>query len=237
MSKPNVFLRPLALGKALRGSLGIAHYVFAFVFLVRLIDLFRLAASPVLFPSGSDMQFYDDWAKQILHGHWTDYRAFYGLPAYPFLVALVYRVFGYSPFVPGFFQACLDAGTAALIYKITFQLLTGAPRVSGKAANTAAVLVAAAWCFYVPAQAYSAHGGITLWLGNTPEATGYPRFPGLRAGQGQMLRDSIEQAEAAAGRPLKRSEVSRYWSVKARNYIAQHPAAWLKLLGRKVGNF
>ena len=341
MSTPNVFLRPLALGKAFRGSLGIAHYIFAFVFLVRLIALFRLGASPALFPSGSDMQFYDDWAKQILHGHWTDYRAFYGLPLYPFLVALLYSVFGYSPFVPGFFQACLDAGTAALIYRITFRLLTRDPHVSAKPANAAGILAAAGWCFYVPAEAYSAilmptagavfvfwflvweivrteaepsrlrcfaygvvigvaamgvaaiifliplaaiailvrskqsvasqaaalallfggfftgaapcwihncflardpvllsaHGGINLWLGNNPEATGYPRFPGLRAGQGQMLRDSIDQAEAAAGRRLKRSEVSHYWSAKARNYIAHNFADWLKLLGRKFGNF
>jgi len=342
MSTPNLFLRPLALGKALRGSLGIAHYIFAFVFLVRLVALFRLSASPVLLPSGSDMQFYDDWAKQILHGHWTDYRAFYGLPLYPFLVALLYGVFGYSPFVPGFFQACLDAGTAALIYKITFRLLTReAPNGSVKSANTWGILAAAGWCFYVPAEAYSvilmptagavfvfwflvweivrreaapsrlrtfvygvaiglaamgvaaivfliplvaiaifvrskqslashaaalallfagffagtapcwihncfvardpvllsAHSGINFWLGNNPDATGYPRFPGLRTGQGQMLRDSIEQAEAAAGRPLKRSEVSHYWSAKARNYIAQNFADWLKLLIRKFGNF
>ena len=75
----------------------------------------------------------------------------------------------------------------------------------------------------------SAHGGINFWLGNNPEATGYPRFPGLHAGQGQMLRDSIDQAEAAAGRSLKRSEVSRYWSAKARDYIAANLAPWLGL--------
>jgi hypothetical protein len=83
----------------------------------------------------------------------------------------------------------------------------------------------------------SAHGGINLWLGNNPEATGYPRFPGLHAGQGQMLRDSIDQAEAAAGRPLKRSEVSRYWSSKAREFISTNPGSWLKLLARKFENF
>jgi tetratricopeptide (TPR) repeat protein len=83
----------------------------------------------------------------------------------------------------------------------------------------------------------SAHGGINLWLGNNPEATGYPHFPGLRAGQAQMLSDSIDQAEAAEGRSLKRWEVSRYWSTKARQYIIAHPRAWLHLLARKAGNF
>jgi Tfp pilus assembly protein PilF len=83
----------------------------------------------------------------------------------------------------------------------------------------------------------SAHGGINFWLGNNPEATGYPHFPGLHAGQASMLRDSIDQAEAAAGRTLKRSEVSQFWASKARTYIANNTRAWLKLMVRKIGNF
>ena len=323
-------------------SLGAAHYIFAAVFLVRLVVLIRLASSPLLLPTGSDMHFYDEWAKQILHGHWTDHQAFYGQPLYPFLIALLYRLFGYGPFVPGFFQTCLDAGTAVLIYKITVRAMADGSNKPGKAANIAGIAAAAAWCFFLPAQAYSAilmptagavfvfwflvwqivrtgnapsrwrcfvcgvligftamgvatilfliplfvgavfirrtqlrlgakgvavvllfagvfvgtspcwihnyfvardpvflsaHSGINLWLGNNPEATGYPRFPDLHAGQGEMLRDSIDQAETAAGRPLKRSEVSRYWSSKARDYISANPGAWLKLLARKIGNF
>jgi tetratricopeptide (TPR) repeat protein len=296
----------------------------------------------LLLPTGSDMHFYDEWAKQILHGHWTDHQAFYGLPLYPFIIALLYQVFGYGPFVPGFFQTCLDAGTAVLIYKITVRAMADGSGKPDKAANLAGIAAAAAWCFFLPAQAYSAilmptagavfvlwfliwqivrtenalsrwrcficgvligvaamgvatilfliplflvalfvrpnhanlaakgtaaallllgvfvgtspcwlhnsfvardpvflsaHGGINLWLGNNPAATGYPRFPDLHAGQGEMLRDSIDQAETAAGRPLKHSEVSRYWSAKARDYIAANPGAWLKLLARKIGNF
>ncbi|HZE58065.1 MAG TPA: tetratricopeptide repeat protein [Chthoniobacterales bacterium] len=286
------------------------------------------------------MQFYDDWAKQILLGHLTDHQAFYGLPLYPVLLSVLYRIFGYSPFIPGLFQACFDAGTAALIYKITGCLLNRGRDGMRKPATVTGIVAAAGWCFFVPAQAYSAvlmptaaatfvfwllvwqiirteaapsplrcsayglllgfaatgvaailfllplfiaaiiirqarmaariqavalllvgvivgtapcwihnclvardpvflsaHGGINFWLGNNPEATGYPRFPGLHAGQGQMLRDSIDQAEGAAGRSLKRSEVSRYWSAKARDYIAANPGPWLKLLARKAANF
>ena len=326
--------------KLLRGSPTISSYLFGAVFLVRLITLQRLASSPLLFSTGSDMQFYDDWARQILLGQWTDHQAFYGLPLYPFLVALLYRIFGSSPFIPGLFQAGLDAGTAVLIYKITVRLITARDNVSSKTAAITGMLAAGGWCFFVPAEAYSAilmptagavfvfwllvwlivrtetapspircvayglligftamgvatilflvplfvaaivlrrtsisqgsratallmagiligtapcwihnrfvardpvflsaHRGINLWLGNNPEATGYPRFPGLHAGQGQMLHDSIEQAETAAGRPLKRSEVSAYWSGKAREFIVANPGAWLKLLARKVGNF
>jgi Tfp pilus assembly protein PilF len=84
----------------------------------------------------------------------------------------------------------------------------------------------------------SAHSGINFWIGNNPEANGYPRFPpGLRAGQAAMLQDSITQAEAAAGRPLKRAEVSAYWSSKTKSYIKEHFGNWLKLLAQKIRNF
>jgi tetratricopeptide (TPR) repeat protein len=319
-------------------SLGAAHYVFAAVFLFRLVVLIRLASSPLFLAGGSDMHFYDNWAKQILHGHWTDHQAFYGLPLYPFVVALLYRLFGYSPFVPGFVQALCDAGTAVIIYKTAHRMADTFPKRAGHVPQVVGMLAATGWCVFVPAEAYSvvlmptsagvfvfwllvwqvvqtdaalsprrclfvglltgvaamavasvlflvplpvlaifvrrhsarsqalalmvcgiilgtapcwlhnfvvardrvflsAHGGINLWLGNNPEATGYPAFPGLHAGQSDLLRDSIEIAEAAAGRSLKRSEVSQYWSTKARNYIATELGAWVRLLARKVANF
>jgi Flp pilus assembly protein TadD len=84
----------------------------------------------------------------------------------------------------------------------------------------------------------SAHSGINFWIGNNPVANGYPRFPpGLRAGQSAMLQDSIDAAESAAGHPLKRGEVSRYWSAKARDYIARSPVTWLRLLALKLRAF
>jgi Flp pilus assembly protein TadD len=52
-----------------------------------------------------------------------------------------------------------------------------------------------------------------------------------------MLQDSIDVAESAAGHPLKRGEVSEYWSAKARDYVVHHPLAWLRLLGLKLRNF
>ena len=322
-------------------SLHAGHYLFAAVFLVRLVVLIRLAASPFFFPSGSDMQFYDDWAKRILHGQWTDHQAFYGLPLYPFLLAALYQMFGYSPFVPGLIQAGLEAGTSLLIYKIILRVLAPPGGRGDQRITVMALTAGAAWALFVPAQAYStvlmptaiavfifwllvwellrteappsafrcfgsgliiglaatgvatmlfliplffaaifirhtrrpgpqimaaalliagviggtapcwlhnrfaahdpvflsAHGGINLWLGNNPEATGYPRFPGLHAGQTQLLRDSVEQAEAAAGHSLKRSEVSNYWSHKAREYVQTNFTAWLRLVARKIANF
>ena len=84
----------------------------------------------------------------------------------------------------------------------------------------------------------SAHSGVNFWIGNNPLATGYPRFPpGLHAGQEVMLKDSINVAEKAAGYPLKRSQVSAYWSAKAKDYIRHHFYEWLRLVSTKAKNF
>jgi tetratricopeptide (TPR) repeat protein len=341
MSTQAALFRPLRLGKLLRGSLSLGHYIFAFVLVVRLIALARLSSSSLLLPSDGDMHFYDDWARRIVRGEWTDHLAFYGLPGYAYLLAFLYKIFGYSPFVPGLVQSCLDAGTAVLIYKISACVFGDAGAEKTRRPHIVGALAALGWAFFVPAEAYSiilmpaawlvfvfwllvwetirtenataplrglvygvaigltatavatilflvsllviawilrrgaaapkriatvaallcglglgtapcwvhnalvandpvflsAHSGINLWLGNNPDATGYPHFPGLHAGQTSMLRDSVRIAESAAGRSLKRSEVSAYWSEKARAYIAGNFGTWLKLMGRKIANF
>ena len=83
----------------------------------------------------------------------------------------------------------------------------------------------------------SAHSGINFWIGNNPEATGYPTFGVIRAGQAEALEDSVTLAEAEAGRPLKRGEVSTYWSARARRHISNNFGDWLRLLGTKIWNF
>ena len=327
-------------------------YVFAAVVLLRVIVLARMTNSPFLLPAHGDMHFYNDWALRILRGEWTDRLAFYGLPLYPYLLAGIYKIFGYSPFMPGLLQAGLDGGTAVIICQLAIRIFepeqpTNTSALGGAGlryrAETIGVMAGLGWGLFMPAQAYSvilmpsawlvfvfwllvwqivarrrapgliwmlligvvvgvtamgiatilfliplllaavffkwelpdksarvmaacailagtimgtlpafahnyfvardpvfisAHSGINFWIGNNPWANGYPRFPpGLHAGQEAMLQDSITGAESAAGHPLKRSEVSAYWSAKARNYIAQNFGPWLRLLGLKVVNF
>jgi hypothetical protein len=329
-----------------RFSLRLGHLIVLGVFALRLWTLLGLTHSALLLPTRGDMHFYNDWARDILHGQFTQPLAFYGLPGYAYLLALLYKVFGENPFVPGLLQAGIDAGVAGLIYQICLQIFVSAKSTS-LAANLNPRLIglvaAIGWALFVPAQAYSvvlmpttwfvfvfwfvvwrvvrsstapgrlecfllalligitatgiatilaivplicaalfleresrqwrtlvtragllltglalgtspcwihnyliakdpvflsAHSGINVWIGNNPEATGYPRFPpGLRTGQAAMLQDSITQAEATAGRSLKHAEVSAYWSGKAKTYIASNLGDWLTLVGRKLRNF
>ena len=326
-----------------RFYLGPGYLIFLLAFALRLWALLRLTHSSLLIPSRGDMHFYNDWARQILHGQFSQPLAFYGLPGYPYLLAGLYKIFGENPFVPGLLQASLDAGTAVIIFCLCVKILRTIPSMSETKARGVAALSAIAWVLFVPAQAYSivlmptawfvfvfwfvvwrfvrtedgptlrecfllslligftatavatvlavvplmfaglvwkkgkrpartlmrcigvlviglligtspcwihnyfvardpvalsAHSGINFWIGNNPQANGYPRFPpGLRAGQAAMLQDSIDQAEVAAGRPLKHAEVSRYWADKARIFIATQFGNWLKLIGVKLRNF
>jgi tetratricopeptide (TPR) repeat protein len=290
------------------------------------------------------MQFYNAWALRILHGEWTTRAAFYGLPLYAYLLAAIYKIAGYNPFLPALLQAALDGGTAVLLYRISEAIFAnGAAADQARAgARSIGLLAAIGWTFFQPAAAYSAvlmptswlvfvfwwivweivrtkivprhrrlfslgcvigvtamgvatilflvpllvaalflrwpgtfsrrasgaafivvgvfigtspawihnyfvardpvflsaHSGINFWIGNNPAANGYPRFPpGLHASQQAMLQDSITAAEKVAGRPLRRSEVSAFWSAKAAAWIAQNPGAWMKLLALKIKNF
>ncbi len=333
--------------------------VFITACLLRLWVLFRSADTSHFLPVDGDMKFYNDWALRIAGGQWTDHQAFYGLPLYAYLLAALYSLIGFQPYVALLLQVIAESCTALLISKIAplaFEVSQGVPGKStiGKTrVNLIGWLAALGWIFFVPAQAYStvlmpttyfvasfwfvvwwtlrerftpprgrdflwlglfmgfeammvanilfltgfllaalffrhawnhaadpvqasgwrsrgvaiallccgiglgaspcwlhnyyvagepvllsAHSGINLWIGNNPEANGYPKMPaGMRSDQEGLLRDSITFAEKIAGRPLRRYEVSAYWSTQAHQYVAAHPRDFLRLLGVKLRNF
>ena len=322
-------------------SIPIAAWVFLLALAVRLLVLARLTDSPHLIASSGDMKFYSDWGLRVAGGHWTDHKAFYGLPGYPFFLGAVYAICGPNPFAVGFLQAFSEAGIAVLLFQMARAI------VPGSKGTVVAGLASGGWIFFQPAQAFSAvlmpttwvvfafwgivawsmrladggqgeesrslwrpwlwiglltgfvamtvatilfvlplpmaaaarslrkvhavalacavlilgvflgaapcwlhnyfvagepvflsaHSGVNFWIGNNPRATGYPKMPpGLRASQEGMLKDSIRMAETAAGRPLTRSEVSRFWSAKAKAYIQEQPRQWRALMLKKVCN-
>ena len=150
-----------------RFSVRLAYLIFLFALVVRLWALLRLTHSALLIPSRGDMHFYNDWARQILHGRLSQPLAFYGLPGYAYLLAVLYKLFGENPFVPGLLQAGVDAGTAALIYQISLRIfhLAGLPSLAGNTGPRLIGLFAGlGWAFFVPAQAYSVVLMPTAWF-------------------------------------------------------------------------
>src|ERR1043166_295502 len=144
-----------------RFSLGLGHLVFVGVFVLRLWALIALTHSPLLLPTRGDMHFYNDWRGQILHGHFVQTLAFYGLPGYAYLLAGIYKIFGQSPFVPGLLQAALDADVAVLIYQICLRIFGSTSSTHRRAIGLVATV---GWAFFVPAQAYSVVLMPTAWF-------------------------------------------------------------------------
>ncbi len=125
----------------------IAAVLFTSTVLVRFYGLFQLADSPYLLPESGDMRFYYDWALRILHGEWSDGKAFYGLPGYPFLLAGIFFIAGPEPLVMGLLQAFLDGGIAVLLLYLSKLLW-------GERGQLAGMLAACAWMLLVPSQAF-----------------------------------------------------------------------------------
>ncbi len=324
--------------------------------LLRLCSLYLLSGSAFLnFPDG-DPRYYLDWALRISHGALTDGQAFFGLPLYPYWLALLFTIFGTSLYVPLVFQCLADTVLAYIVSDISFIILATAisvDRTNEKTIGGAGRVTLAwwtslgaglGWVVYQPAQAYaialmpttmavaffwiivrwivrmksvpspalaaaegiglgivatlvanllilvplifarffatgaasrswsraaaacvwvllgivvgtspcwihnyyiakepvifSAHGGINFYLGNQPDASGYPKMPlGMDASQSGLREDSQRLPEEALGRKLTRTEAGQYWSKLAKESIRENPGRWLGLLLRKVRNY
>lgn len=138
-------------------------------FFVQFLVLNRFAASRHFLPDGEDMKFYDDWARRILGGQFTDGKAFYGLPGYAYALAGIYRVTGgyshtFSPFLVAQLQAAMHALTATWIFLLGRRVFGGDSQEEKRRGTIIGVLAAAAWVLFTPAQIFSAILMPTAWV-------------------------------------------------------------------------
>lgn len=143
-------------------------WVFLGVLVVRLAPLTAFANSPFLIPDDGDMAFYHQWAMRALKGGLTDGQAFYGLPGYPFLLAVIYRLLGLNFLLVSLLQFVLDAVTGAIIFQLTHLALacrSDAPDTGRRARIRAALPYVAAlgWTVFQPSQAFSLILMPTAW--------------------------------------------------------------------------
>ena len=77
--------------------------------------------------------------------------------------------------------------------------------------------------------------GPNLYIGNHEGATG--SYVALRSGHGFAAyeqQDATRLAEESLARKLSPAEVSRFWQQRALDWILGHPAAWLRLMVKKI---
>ncbi|MBI4432743.1 MAG: tetratricopeptide repeat protein [Candidatus Omnitrophica bacterium] len=81
----------------------------------------------------------------------------------------------------------------------------------------------------------TSHSGLNFYIGNNPESEGVFKSPEGVGTNVQALRDDSRAiAERDQRRPLKPSEVSRYWSRRAWEFVRNNPADFSKLSFRKI---
>ncbi|MEC7948984.1 MAG: glycosyltransferase family 39 protein [Myxococcota bacterium] len=81
----------------------------------------------------------------------------------------------------------------------------------------------------------SSNGGVNLFIGNGPDATGAFAAPPFWASA--LEARSTAAAEAAVGHDMTPSEVSRFYAGEAFGWIAGHPQAYLGLVARRMWLF
>ncbi|MBW2386617.1 MAG: hypothetical protein JRG92_23555, partial [Deltaproteobacteria bacterium] len=70
--------------------------IFVAALALRLVYLSQIQDIPLLSHPIVDARAYDAWAQRIAAGEWWGHEAFYQAPAYPYLLAIIYRVAGHD---------------------------------------------------------------------------------------------------------------------------------------------
>lgn len=86
--------------------------------------------------------------------------------------------------------------------------------------------------------AIASQGGVNFYIGNNPDSDGTVAVvPGTPGDWWGGYHASIARAEQAAGRKLKPSEVSRYYTGEALKFMREQPGAAFSLMARKLALF
>lgn len=294
---------------------------------VRVAYLIFSHQSPFFEPLLLDPGYYHHWALRIAGGEISPPSVFYGLPLFPYVLALLYKLTGASLWATKIFQILLGLVTIFFVYRTGEKL--GSRLAGGIAAmltavygplffheavlipeNLAVPLYAASFYYacgffekptakkgavlgvlfglaaltkagimlFIPVFAVmlilrqkkakaplmpvwaclavfvltlapvtahnffrgkdtvllTSHAGFNFYVGNNPLSEGtFVSIPGTGSSVESQIAGSRAIAERELGRPLKPSEVSKYWSDKAMDFIRQNPGRFLELCVKK----
>jgi Flp pilus assembly protein TadD/4-amino-4-deoxy-L-arabinose transferase-like glycosyltransferase len=131
----------------------------------------------------------------------------------------------------------------ALLWAFWERWRRGFPRAAIAAFFALAVIPAAIVTIYNATAGHdfvivASQGGVNFYIGNNPQSDGHTAVvPGTRPDWWGGRFDTIKIAEREMGRPLRDSEVSRYWFRQGLAFITGHPLQWLGLTARKFALF
>jgi len=103
---------------------------------LRLIALAEMSGTPLFALLLGDAKEYDSWSQRIVTGNWIGTGIFYQTPLYPYLMAVVFGIFGHHVFIIRLLQCVCGAGACVLLG------LAGCYFFSARAGLMAALLMA-----------------------------------------------------------------------------------------------
>lgn len=92
-----------------------AIVIFVLALLTRMLHFWAMSKSPIYEVLIGDAWQYDRWARQIAGGEWVGKDIFYQTPLYPYLLGLVYALFGHSVWMIRVLQALMGSFACVLL--------------------------------------------------------------------------------------------------------------------------
>lgn len=94
-------------------------------FLVRLFYIIEIQNTPFVLNLFSDSKIYNDWAWQLVTtGNWFGAEVFFMVPIYPYILGIIYLIFGHSIFLVQILQVIISTLNIFLIYLIARNIST-----------------------------------------------------------------------------------------------------------------
>jgi tetratricopeptide (TPR) repeat protein len=91
--------------------------IFAVAIVVRLMYVLAIRGIPFFDHPSVDARAFDEWGQRIAGGDWWGSSSFFLAPAYPYLLGVVYTIFGHSLLAVHLVQVAIGAGSCVLLYR------------------------------------------------------------------------------------------------------------------------
>ena len=125
-----------------RQRLIILFFILALALLLRLGHWLDVHHDPFFAQLIMDSQEYDRWAMEIAVGHWLGSKVFFQAPLYPYLMAVIYRIFGHYLDLIYLFQIVAAVAACYALYR-------AGKKIAGDKVGLSAAALAAVYCPFI----------------------------------------------------------------------------------------
>jgi 4-amino-4-deoxy-L-arabinose transferase-like glycosyltransferase len=110
--------------------------IFLLALLLRVVYVLQLRSSPLFDTLVMDELYHDQWARTLASGNWLGSEAFFRAPLYPYLLGILYKLFGPNYLLIRLMQAFVGSISCTLVYLVAKRMF-GFPiaLISGIAAS------------------------------------------------------------------------------------------------------